>query len=72
MDAPALLLGLILQHLQSSVDKDKLFILAFEVSLSLGTYRNSCMKQNLRSFLCLWSHSSLQTQLEAQLFRKSP
>ena len=36
MDAPALLLGLILQHLQSSVDKDKLFILASEVSLSYG------------------------------------
>ena len=36
MDAPALLLGLILQHLQSSGDKDKLFILAFEVSLSYG------------------------------------
>lgn len=36
MDAPALLLGLILQHLKSSGDKDKLFILAFEVSLSYG------------------------------------
>lgn len=33
MDAPALLLGLILQHLPSSGDKDKLFILAFEVSV---------------------------------------
>ena len=36
MDAPALLLCLILQHLQSSGDKDKLFILAVEVSLSYG------------------------------------
>lgn len=36
MDAPALLPGLILQHLQGSRDKVKLFTLAFEVSLSYG------------------------------------
>lgn len=36
VDTPALLLGLILQHLQSSGDKDKCFILACEVSLSYG------------------------------------